>query len=211
MVITYHGADFFKVSFGDTTLAFNPISSASKLKQTRFGADIACVSLEHPDLNGVEQLSHGERTPLVIRGPGEYEVRDVIIKGYPTQSAYGGEELINTVYLVTMEKMMLLNLGTTNTKELPNDLKEALDNIDILFVPIGGDGVLSPTEAYELAVSIEPKIIIPTHYGQVGKKEALETFLKEEGGGADTKPVDKLTVRARDLDGKQNEIVLFAA
>ena len=46
MIITYQGAEFFKVQFGDTTLAFNPISKESKLKPTRFFADIASVTFE---------------------------------------------------------------------------------------------------------------------------------------------------------------------
>ena len=51
--------------------------------------------------------------------------------------------------------------------------------VDILFVPIGGDGVLDPAQAYKLAVSLEPKLIIQMHYGDVGDKNALKTFLKE--------------------------------
>jgi hypothetical protein len=210
MIITHHGADFFKVAFGDTTIAFSPIAKDSKLKQVRFGADIALVSLDHPDLNGTDQVAHGDRAPLVISGPGEYEANDILIKGYPTTSTYGGVERINTAYLVTMEKMLMLYLGATNTKNLPQELKEALDMIDILFVPIGGDGVLEPAEAYEFAVSIEPKVVIPMHYGTVGIKGALEAFLKEEGSGEKHSPVDKYTVKPRDLEGKQNEVVVFA-
>ena len=45
MVITYHGGESFKVTFGDTTVAINPISKESKLSGARFGADIAIVSL----------------------------------------------------------------------------------------------------------------------------------------------------------------------
>ncbi len=59
MIITYHGGEFFKVQFGDTVLAFNPISKDSKLKSSRFGADIALVSLNHPDMNGVESRVFG--------------------------------------------------------------------------------------------------------------------------------------------------------
>lgn len=212
MVITHYGAEFFKVSFGDTVLAFNPISKGSKLKQTRFGADIALISVEHPDMSGAEQVAHGERDPFVIRGPGEYEIHDTLIKGYSTKTMYGGVERINTVYLVMLEKMMMLHLGAIGTRELPNELKEALDKIDILFVPVGGDGVLEPNDAHELAVSIEPKLVIPMHYGTVGKKDALKIFLKEEGTtGNNNKPVDKLTVKAKELDGKQNEVVVFEA
>jgi hypothetical protein len=84
MVITYLGADFFKVQFGDITIAVNPISKESKLKQARFGADIALVSANHPDLNGVDMVSHGDKKPFVISGPGEYEIKGVFIKGLPS-------------------------------------------------------------------------------------------------------------------------------
>jgi hypothetical protein len=49
------------------------------------------------------------------------------------------------------------------------------------------------------------------HYGTVGKKGALDHFLKEEGGGANHAPVDKLTLKIKDLEGKQNEVVVFAS
>lgn len=212
MILTYHTAEFFKVTFGDITLAFNPISKESSCKQTRFGADIALITLEHPDMNGFEQVTHGGKEPLVIRGPGEYEKNDVLIKGYATTSTYGGIERINTAYLVTLEKMNLLFLGALSTKVLPTDLKEALDKIDILFVPIGAEGVLEPDDAHAFAVSIEPKIVIPMHYGAVGRKDALDLFLKEAGlTKAEATTTEKLTIKARDLDDKQNEIIVFAS
>ena len=73
MIITYLGAEFFKVQFGDITLAFNPISKDSKLKPSRFGADIVFVSTYHEDFNGIDQVTHGDKKPFVIAGPGEYE------------------------------------------------------------------------------------------------------------------------------------------
>jgi hypothetical protein len=47
MIITYFGGEFFKVQFGDITLAFNPISKESKLKPSRFGADIVLSTTHH--------------------------------------------------------------------------------------------------------------------------------------------------------------------
>ena len=77
---------------------------------------------------------------------------------------------------------------------------------------MGGDGVLEPDDAYELAVSIEPSVVIPMHYGTVGRKNALEQFLKNEGGtNQNHKPVDKLTLRVKELEGKQNEVVVLAS
>ena len=203
MIITYFGAEFFKVQFGDITLAFNPISKDSSLKPSRFGADIVFVSAHHPDFNGIEQVTHGEKKPFVVGGPGEYEVRGVFIKGLPSESAYGGEQLINTIYTVTLENMNICFLGAINTPELKNETVEALDEIDILFVPIGGEGVLDPAKAYKLAISLEPKLIIPMHYNDA----QLKSFLKE--AGENPKPEAKLTLKKKDLEGKEGDVVVL--
>jgi L-ascorbate metabolism protein UlaG (beta-lactamase superfamily) len=207
MIITYYGGEFFKVQFGDTTLAFNPISKDSKLKSSRFGADIVLSTTYHADFNGVEQVSHGDKKPFVISGPGEYEVKEVFIKGLPSESKYGGKDLVNTIYTVSLENMNICFLGALNNSELKNETVEALDEIDILFVPIGGEGVLDPVKAYKLAVSLEPKIIIPMHYGDVGANDALKVFLKE--AGENPKSESKLTLKKKDLEGKEGDIILL--
>jgi L-ascorbate metabolism protein UlaG (beta-lactamase superfamily) len=207
MIITYFGAEFFKVQFGNTTIAFNPISKDSKLKPSRFGADIVLNTTYHEDFNGYDQVTHGDKKPFIISGPGEYEVNDVFIKGLPSESKYGGKELINTIYTVSLENMNICFLGAINNSELKAETIEALDEIDILFVPIGGDGVLDSAKAYKLAVSLQPKIIIPMHYGDIGEKDSLKVFLKEAGENQNPEP--KLTLKKKDLDGKEGDVVLL--
>jgi len=212
MVITHYGGEFFKVSVGDTTIAYNPISKDSALKSTKSGADVALLALNHPDFNGVEQVTHGGKAPFVIQGPGEYEVQKVVIRGLPSRSHYGGEDRINTIYLVTLENMELCFLGALGDAKLDPSVLEAIDVIDILFTPIGGNGVLTPSEAHELSVRLEPKVVIPMHYGDiVGKSdESLKTFLKEEGAEG-VKPLEKFTVKKKDLEGKSGEVVVLAS
>jgi L-ascorbate metabolism protein UlaG (beta-lactamase superfamily) len=208
MVISYLGGECIKVSQGDLTLAFNPPSKDSNLKMSKFGADIALVSLDNEDFNGTENAAFGEREPFIINGPGEYEVKGVAVRGFGSESSYGGKG-INTIYSVALEGMNLCFLGALGSVSLPPAAKQELDNIDILFVPIGGDGVLSYDDAYKLAVQLEPKAIVPMHYGDIGGKDALKLFLKE--AGKDVKPVDKLTVKKKDLEGKDGEIIVLAA
>jgi hypothetical protein len=216
MVITYLGADFFKVQFGDITIAVNPISKNSKLKSSHFGADIALVSAENPDFNGISEVGHGGKVPFAITGPGEYEVKGVFIKGLPSTTGYritnkspANQQLINTIYTVSLEGMNLCFLGALDSHELPAATVEELDEIDVLFVPIGGDGVLDPVKAYKLAVSLEPKIIIPAHYGDVGNKDGLKVFLKE--AGESPKAEEKLTLKKKDLEGREADIIILAS
>ncbi len=205
MVITYQGGAFVKVQFGDITLAVNPISKDSKLKSSRFGADIALVSVNDPDFSGVDQVSFGDKQAFAVTGPGEYEIKDVFIKGFRSDSKYGGEERLNTVYTVNLENMNLCFLGGHAAKDLPDEVTEGIDDVDVLFVPLGADGVMSPAEAYKLAVKIEPKLIIPLYFGNTA---ALKAFLKEAGEEGQ-KPQDKLTLKKKDLEGKDADVVVL--
>ena len=99
----------------------------------------------------------------------------------------------------------MLYLGALGDLDLPTEVLE-MDEPDVLIVPIGGQGTLSPAEAAKLAVKLEAKIIIPILYDE----KTLKQFLKESGAEG-TKPVDKLTIKPRDVAGKENEVVVLSA
>lgn len=211
MIITYHGVDFFKVQFGDTILAINPISKESSFKGARFGSDIALISLiKSPEHNGSDAVSRAEKEPFIVSGPGEYEIGGVFIKGFLSKSNYGGAECLNTIYTINLEGITLCFLGALSDEKLPAKTVEAIDGVDILVVPIGGDGVLSPAVAHKLAVQFESKLIIPSHFGDIGTAGALKTFLKEAGEEGATQ-VEKLTVKRKDLEGKEGDVVVISS
>lgn len=198
MVITYQGVQSFRVQFGDIVLAFDPVSKDSKHKTTSFGADIVLRSFNHPDMNG--EANRGDKETFDIAGPGEYEIKGVVIKGLQSVSNYGGEDKINTIYIVNLENINLCFLGALSDPEVPKETKEAIDGVDILFAPVD---TLGPSASYKFAVSLEPAIIIPMHYGE----SSLKSFLKEGGEGAVT--ADKLTIKKKDLEGKEGEIIVL--
>ncbi|HVM59188.1 MAG TPA: MBL fold metallo-hydrolase, partial [Candidatus Paceibacterota bacterium] len=140
----------------------------------------------------------------------EYEKAGVVVQGFLSKSAYGlpkgAAEAVNAIYAVELEDMTLVHLGALSEKELPKDAREGIDEVDVLFVPVGGDGVLTPGEAQEIAVSLEPKIIIPMHWSGIGAPKSLETFLKEAGNGSEK--TDKLTLKKKDLVGKDGSILV---
>ena len=219
MVITHHGAQCFKVTFGDLTLVFDPVAKGATLPYVRFGADIALVSRDHPDMNGIEEVTYGDpsnplragKVPFAITGPGEYERAGVVVQGFLSNSKYGlakgQEQAINTIYSVQLEDMTLVHLGALSDTELSHEARESIDEIDVLFVQVGGGGVLSPAKAHELAVFLEPKIIVPMHWSGIGTPKSLEAFLKEAGNGSEK--VDKLTLKKKDLAGLEGSIIVI--
>ena len=205
MILTYHTGSCIRASAGDTTIVFGPVSKDSKhFKATNFGADVALVSVNHPDMNGVEEAGRGEKQPFAITGPGEYELKDIMCSGFASVSHWGGKERINTVYSVTFDGLHVLYCGALDTTDLPAELLE-MDAPDILIVPIGGEGTLSPSDAQKLAVKLEAKMVIPVFTDE----KTAKIFLKEAGTEG-TKEVDKLTLKAKDVADKQNEVVILS-
>jgi len=210
MIITYHNIQFFKIQLGDTVIAFNPISKDSKFKGSRFGADITLITSNSKDFNGAESVSSKNKEPFVVSGPGEYEVQGVMIRGAASGSQYKGKTRVNTVYSLSLEGINIGFLGSIESPDLSDEAKKILGEVDVLFVPIGGEGTLSPADANKVATKLGAKIIIPMHYGEVGEKDALDKFLKESGFEK-LKPVEKLTIKKKDVDSAEGEVIVLSA
>jgi L-ascorbate metabolism protein UlaG (beta-lactamase superfamily) len=207
MIITYYGKQFFKIAQGEMTLAFNPVSKSSKSGiSAKFGADIALISTNHPDYNGLEQVAHGDRVPFAITGPGDYEVREIFIKGVATESELGGKKYINTIYAFSLDGIKVAFLGTLSDDNISKEAREAIDGPDILFIPVGGGDMLDTKGAGKLASTLEPKMIIPMDYTD----GTLKAFLKELGEEK-AEVMDKLTIKRKDLEGKDGEVVVLKA
>lgn len=205
MIITYFGKQFFKIQQGDMVLAFNPVSKDSKTGiSAHFGADVALITTNHPDYNGIEQLSHGERAPFVINGPGDYEIKEIFIKGVLSDALIAGKKYINTIYLFSVDDINIAFLGALSDSELSKESREAINSPDILFIPVGGGGLLDAKISARLASSLEPKLIIPMDYDE----GTLKAFLKEIGEEK-AEIVDKLTLKRKDLDNKEGEVVVL--
>jgi hypothetical protein len=207
MVIQKVGGYCFKLSAGAVTVAVNPPGSRSKHKVAKFGSDIVLSSVPDDDWNGFDTASHGGKEPFIVSGPGAYEVGDITITGYATSASYGDvmSDVGNTVYVIHMDGIRVLVLGALSAAKLPAEVRSELDTIGIVLVPVGG-GTLDPKAAHELVTSIEPKAVIPY---AVDDEKALVAFLKAEGETG-LKPVEKFTVRTKELMGMGGDVVLLS-
>jgi L-ascorbate metabolism protein UlaG (beta-lactamase superfamily) len=197
MIITYYGNQFFKIAQGDTTIAINPPEKSS----TKFGSNLALSTTNHPDYNGFDRVTHGETIPFCVTGPGEYEHTGVAVQGKGTTTTIDGKEYNTAVYSFVFEDTKLGFLGPISKPLLASEM-EILNNCDILFVPIT---TLGAANANKVAVAIEPKIIIPMDF----TKDNLKTFLKE-AGEEKIEALDKLTIRRKEIEAKEGEVILLS-
>jgi L-ascorbate metabolism protein UlaG (beta-lactamase superfamily) len=114
------------------------------------------------------------------------------------------KEYQNTSYVFTLDGIRVTFLGALSTMLEPEH-KEIIDETDVLFISVGEDGfLLNPYDAHKLAVSLESKLVIPMDYDE----KSLPIFLKESGAEK-IEPVEKLTIKRKDIDTKLGEVVLF--
>lgn len=216
MIITHYGISCFKVQSRETVLVFDPPSKEFPIKDfglklPSFQTDIVLISHnQHGDHSGYETLpGKGEDKSLfIVDGPGEYETKGIYIKGIKTfHDEFSGERHgLNTIYVLNIEDMSVCHLGDFGEKELESETKESIGETDILLMPIYGPS-MDPQKAAKIVAQIEPKIIIPMHYHK--DKKALKKFLDEFGNGS-VKPVDKLSLKKKDLADKKTEIVVLS-
>jgi L-ascorbate metabolism protein UlaG (beta-lactamase superfamily) len=216
MVITWHGYNCFKIeetAHGRTvTVVTDPYAPEGKAKLPRnLSADLVTVSHDHSRHNNIEAVGG---TPFVISGTGEYEVKDVLVTGVRTfhDAKEGKVKGDNTMYYITVGDVHMAHLG-----DLKHVLEEKhmgeLHEIDVLFVPVGGDDVLDAKMAAEVVSQFEPRVIVPMHFkdGVYGEKSAgVEPFLKAMGV-KDPERTNKLKLTAKDLPQEDTKIVVFEA
>src|SRR3990167_756066 len=213
MTITWHGEGMVKL-VGKTsqpvTIVFDPYSEKETgMRPPRPEAEVALISADRPESAYVETLGG---SPFVIKGPGEYDVKGVGVRGIPSfHDAEQGKKFgRNTIYIVDLEGVTICHLGCLGHTLSERQVDE-IGNVDVLLVPVGGERTIGAKAAVEVVNEIEPRIVIPTHYALPKLKYKIaedEPFLKEMGASA-TKAEPRLKLKKSDLPKEETRVVLL--
>ncbi len=206
MKINWHGQSCFQINVSrnkkeQINIVIDPVSKESGLKIPKVKADILILT----DGNGGKEKPSDFGDPFVIGRPGEYEVKDIFIRGI------AGE---NNIYTMEAEKMRICHLGGLNQEELAPKQLEEVGDVDILMVPVGNIGTIGSREASKVVSQIDPRIVIPMNYKipnlKVSDKEAegVDNFLKIMGK-KDVDSQDKFLIKGKDLSGKGLEVIVL--
>lgn len=182
MEITWLGRSCFRIRAKEAAVVTDPYDRSTGYSLGRPQADIVTVSHSDPAHANVDGVGGN---PRVIEGPGEFEISGTSIVGVAT---YRGKEKTpesgrNVAYVIELEDMRVGHLGAIGHVPTPEQL-EALTDVDILLVPVGGGESLDATPAAETVSMIEPKIAIPMNFKtdiDKAKLDPVDRFLKEMG------------------------------
>lgn len=210
MELSFYGAGCVLVSTKQLKVLIDPPGAESGIKLPNLKPDVVL----HTAIQGGEVLTEGH---FEIDSPGEYEVKGVGIQGIAAQLHIDKPEdpPRGVMYVLEAGDLRLLATGSV-ASDLNEAQLEAVGDIDILVVQVGGHGLtLDASAAARLTSQLEPSYVVPVHYDDGKTKypmpqEKLETFLKEAGAEA-SKPEPKLKVSAKEITEETRVVTLAPA
>ncbi len=183
MEITWHGQTCFRLSErGLATVVTDPHPPDIGIEFPRSRAHIVTASRDDPEC----RYTKGARGPFkLLDGPGEYEIGDVFVTGITTfaDGKRGALRGLNTVFTFRFDGLTVCHLGRLGHVPTQSQV-EGLGTVNVLLVPVGGGGSLTPARASEAISLFEPNVVIPMYYkikGLNAKLGTLSRFLKEMG------------------------------
>lgn len=185
MEIVWYGLSCFRLAErGMSVVVTDPYDhEVAGFERLNLKADIVTVSHDAPGHNNVNAIKSKTR---VLTGPGEYEIGGVFVTGVRTNGENRkSNEPRNTLYVFDYDGVTVAHLG--DLRRIPSQTEiEALGEVNVALVPVGGGGGLSAASAAEIISVLEPGIVIPMHYSTPDTAlplAALSKFLKEMGIG----------------------------
>lgn len=156
MEIQFHGANCIKIVNKKNSVIIDDNLAALGGKSVASDKDIVLTT---------NDTIKPDKARFTIGSPGEYEVADVSVQGIAARG-HMDEEGNNsaTIYRLLVDGIRIAVLGHIYPS-LSDEQLETIGTIDILFIPVGGNGyTLDAIGAQKLIKDIEPRIVVPTHY-----------------------------------------------
>lgn len=179
MDITWLGHAATRVRTRAAAVVMDPYDRSVGGTMGRPDAHIVTISHQDAMRNGVAGVAPTEGAPMVLDGPGEYEIRGVLIESIraslrPSEGV-APESLRSVLWHFEAEDLRVAHLGGLGTMPTKEQL-DLLSDVDIVIVPIGLADTLSPADAAKAIRALEPMITIPVGYDPDGDGSELKAF-----------------------------------
>lgn len=213
MHIRWYGQSAFLLEHDATSVFIDPFGDMSGMAARGWefhypaiqgvSADLLLVTHEHRDHSAVEVIG-GD--PKIIRSTaGTFD--DVVGIASEHDDVAGTQRGPNTIFRFELGGARVCHFGDFGQHALRPEQREAIGEVDVLFVPVGGGVTLDGAGAAEVVRELAPRLTVPMHY----RTEALNfleppnAFVEAVGGH-----VERLA--ASELVAEEHEgVVLLAA
>jgi L-ascorbate metabolism protein UlaG (beta-lactamase superfamily) len=184
--IIWHGHSCFEIR-DDVTMVLDPHDGKSiGIKPPTARADVVLMSHDHFDHN-CSRIIRGDHVDVMASG--QRTVKGVEIVGIDTfhDDSKGEKRGRNIVYRFVLDEIRFCHCGDLGHLLTEEDV-EAIGEVDILFIPVGGVFTIDAAQAHKVIEMLDPRIVVPMHYRMGGLSIAVNT-LDEFLAGVDEETV----------------------
>jgi L-ascorbate metabolism protein UlaG (beta-lactamase superfamily) len=190
MQVEWFGQSAFAIDAAEAKVFIDPFADMSPMAErgVRFeyppieadGVDLLLVTHEHLDHNGVEAVG-GE--PAVLRstaGRFPSPIGEVVAVASEHDAAAGTERGPNTIFAFELKGVRIAHFGDFGQSELRPEQAEALGDLDLIFLPVGGGPTIDAKQAAAIVARLVPRWVVPMHYRtpKIGFLEPADEFLE---------------------------------
>jgi len=221
MRMQWYGQSAFLLE-GERTVAIDPFGPMQGLAERGLvfdyppvaieRADLLLVTHEHGDHNAVDVVG-GD--PVIIRstaGTLSSPIGEVVAIASEHDDAAGTKRGPNTIFRFVLDGLSFCHLGDFGQPALRPEQRQAIGDVDVLFMPVGGGPTIGGADAPALVRELAPKLVVPMHY----RTEALsfldppDAFLEVLGAPVTRIDTDHSTVADLLGAGEEPSVTLFS-
>jgi L-ascorbate metabolism protein UlaG (beta-lactamase superfamily) len=206
MQVEWYGQSAFRLTDGATTVFIDPFDDVAPVAQRGMRwdypaiedvqAELLLVTHEHFDHNGVGAIAGDPPTLRSTAGRLESPIGEVLAVASEHDAAAGTERGPNTLFAFTLGGRRVAHLGDLGQSDLREEQAQALGEVDLLFVPVGGGPTIGAEQAATIAGRLSARIVVPMHYRtkRIDFLEPVDAFAQS------AQRVEPLQSSAFDLD-----------
>ena len=218
MQVEWYGQSAFGLTDGRRSVFIDPFGDTSPLasRGIQFDypaiqgvtADLLLVTHEHGDHNGVEAIGG---SPTILRstaGRLQSPLGEVLAIASEHDDAAGTERGPNTIFVFELDGLRIAHFGDFGQPGLRDRQREAIGQVDLLFLPVGGGPTIDAAQAAAIVEQLRPSLIVPMHYRtpRIGFLDTADAFL-ERMGRVERLDAPRFETSALPADGGQLTVV----
>ena len=163
MKLKWLGHSCFELTLPGGVIVTDPYDDTVGYPPLHVKADAVLSSHDHFDHNCFAAV---EGNPVILNTPGLHEACGAKITAVPCfhDEAKGAKRGNNLIFLIEAEGLRVAHLGDLGHQPDTDAQREALSDLDVMLIPIGGTFTITTPEAVKLIEAFKPRCAIAMHF-----------------------------------------------